>query len=230
MGFAINCVLIPGLYAGLAYWYSGQVPKLKSWSLEIAILVSFPLVASGIRDWWDIWVLPFPKLGSQWPPLSPKDYLIKTLRWHSVSFAGCLVLHLWANQSIAAKKFAPSTLDVPYTQKWVEEQNEDLAKAKAKLEEDKADKRNERESRTLLEMKWEKAQERIDEMTWKRDATIKKLADHEKQEEFLRSHKEEAPDEYVPSVVYYLWVAAFGTAVVDPIKKKFDSGQPIERA
>lgn len=56
-GFLLTCVLLPGLYAGLAYYLceSGQVfwpPYRSHW---FALLVGIPVFVGGIAKWFDVW-------------------------------------------------------------------------------------------------------------------------------------------------------------------------------
>lgn len=86
VGFALACLAVPASYAtaghyfaacGLAYWPAGR-------PMEFAVLCGLPLLLSGLMQWWDVWIRPAPKLGANWSPLSPGQYVGYLFAYHGI--------------------------------------------------------------------------------------------------------------------------------------------------
>jgi hypothetical protein len=230
VGFTIACVLIPGLNGGFAYWYHSHLTDERVGSLSVAVLVSLPLILSGLRDWWDVWVFPYPKLGAPWRTLIPRNYYIGLFRSHGLALAICLVIHLVSNHFIAAKKFEPSTLNVAETKAWLANLEREIAKERGEWEPAWVEEELKKFPEVTKRAVWvERGEKRIDVLLAAKEYWIKQLADHEKQVNFLAQKTVEQPDKYTRHVISFLIFAACFNTMGHVKKRQFASGQPIER-
>src|SRR4051812_10355255 len=77
VGFVLACLLVPAAYATAGHFFASR--GIASWPADratwFAALCGIPLLLSGLVQWWDVWIRPAPKLGANWSPLSPGQYL-----------------------------------------------------------------------------------------------------------------------------------------------------------
>lgn len=86
VGFALTCLAVPAAYAavghllvthGLSYFRADR-------SMVFAALCGTPLLLGGLLQWWDVWVRPAPKLGANWSPLRPSQYVGYLFVYHGI--------------------------------------------------------------------------------------------------------------------------------------------------
>lgn len=242
LGLAIACVIVPAVYAGLAYWYVVQYGSRppKNDPLLLAILIAFPLVISGFPKWWDVWIVPSPKLGSPWRSYSPAEFVSDTVKLNTIGIVACVVVHLLFNQLIA-NEVATSTLTL------------NVGQAKARLNEVEAklggaQKRHanarERSARSsfpaddfgrlsadpfFADDEKRQASVEIEQLTWERESLASQIRDHEQKVKVLEAAKKHPGDRFSSLAFMCLFGSAFYFSCHSPVNKKFHSGQPIRR-
>lgn len=86
VGFALTCLAVPAAYAavghllvthGLSYFRADR-------SMVFAALCGTPLLLGGLLQWWDVWIRPAPKLGANWSPLRPGQYVGHLFVYHGI--------------------------------------------------------------------------------------------------------------------------------------------------
>lgn len=86
VGFVLTCLAVPAAYAavghllvthGLSYFRADR-------SMIFAALCGTPLLLGGLLQWWDVWIRPAPKLGANWSPLRPGQYVGYLFVYHGI--------------------------------------------------------------------------------------------------------------------------------------------------
>lgn len=231
LGLIITCVLVPAVYAGLAYWYVAEYGQnsAKERPLATAILIAFPLVVSGVPKWWDVWVKPSPKLGSPGKQYPPSQFINKTVKLNAIGIVACVVIHLLFNQFIATDVAATQlTLDVPKAKARLAQVEGELADARMRRETALL-KRGERHGPTglLADMEHQEVGLDVDRLTQERNSLSAQLADHEQKANKLEAVSKNPGDFYSGLALMALFGSAFYFSLYSPINKNFHSGQPI---
>lgn len=232
MGFAISCVLIPAVYAGLAYWYVAQYGGVsqKNDPLTLAFLIALPLVVGGFPKWWDVWILTPPKIGSPWRACSPTDFVAEALKWHTIAIVVCAVIHLILNQNLE-EKFSETklTLDVPQAKARLSQIGPELADANRRLLEARLKLNDSGPAGFFSDEERRVAGLDVNRLTQERESILSQLAEHERKASFLKAKSQVPGDHFVSYALAALWISAIGYSLHSPVEKRFHSGQPIRR-
>jgi hypothetical protein len=101
LGLLLTCGVVPAIYAGGMY-YLVTNHALAKWGqddgIRAAWLIALPLVVSGAVKWWDVWVMPGPKLGGYWSAVPPSVYAVRVFRGHAIVAVVCVVVQLLSEQ------------------------------------------------------------------------------------------------------------------------------------
>lgn len=230
LGLAITCVLLPAVYAGLVYGYVVYFGRQtsKNGPLSLMILVAFPLVASGLPKWWDVWIAPSPKLGSPGKSYSRSEFIADLLKLNTIGIVAFLAIHLLVNQLIADKVAATNlTLDVPQARARLAQIEPELADANQRLEAARLKMNDSGPAGFFSDEERRVAGMDVNRLTDERDRISSQLAEHEQKVKLLAATGKQPGDQFAPYALLALFGSAFYFSFHNPIKQSHHSGEAI---
>lgn len=232
LGLIISCVLVPAVYAGLVYGYVayfGRQPS-KTDPLKLAVLIALPLVASGMPKWWDVWIVPSPKLGSPWKSYSPSEFVADIVKLNTIGIVAFIVVHLLVNQFIATEVATTNlTLDVPQARARLAQIEPELADANQRLEAARLKMNDSGPAGFHSDEERRVAGMDVNRLTDERRRILGQLEEHEQKAKLLEAAGKNPGDHLAPWALMTLFGSALYFSFHDPINKRFHSGQPIRQ-